>query len=173
MNTKVSDALHILLLLAANSKERSSAWIAGNIQTHPAYVRQLMIKLRQAGLIEASQGKASTKLAKDVHDITMYDVYRAVEGNNPLFTVDTDTNPESPMGTCVQTALQSSFAAVEHAAFEAMRKQSLADIQQQFHCGPDCKCNPEICPCAFTQHGCCSGEHKTHALAMREHSSAA
>lgn len=163
MKTKVSDAIHILLLLASNSQERSSAWIAANIQTHPAYVRQIMSKLRQAGLIEASQGKASTKLAKNVHAITMYDVYRAIEGDSPLFAVDTDTNPESPMGTCVQTALQASFTQVEQAALDAMRKQSLADIQRQFVCGPDCNCNPEICPCAANEHGGCTQAHCTTA----------
>ena len=94
-STKLSDTIHILIFIALGDDEQlSSTKIAESIKTNPAYVRQLMATLKNAGIVVNTQGHANAALAKSADKINMYDIYRAVEGDKPLLHLDTDTNPD-------------------------------------------------------------------------------
>lgn len=93
-STKLSDALHILVFLNMGAGQRiTSARIAESVKTNPAYIRQLMVALKSAGIITSSQGQAKAELTRQPGEITVLDVYRAIEGNKPLLHWDIDTNP--------------------------------------------------------------------------------
>ena len=97
-STKLSDTIHILIFIALGDAEQlSSTKIAESIKTNPAYVRQLMATMKNAGIVVNTQGHANAALAKSADKINMYDIYRAVEGDKPLFTdyVDFDTFSKS------------------------------------------------------------------------------
>ena len=50
-STKLSDTIHILIFIALGDDEQlSSTKIAESIKTNPAYVRQLMATLKNAGI---------------------------------------------------------------------------------------------------------------------------
>ena len=79
-STKLSDTIHILIFIALGDDEQlSSTKIAESIKTNPAYVRQLMATLKNAGIVVNTQGHANAALAKSADKINMYDIYRAVE----------------------------------------------------------------------------------------------
>ncbi|MEI3496690.1 MAG: Rrf2 family transcriptional regulator [Blautia obeum] len=81
-STKLSDTIHILIFIALGDDEQlSSTKIAESIKTNPAYVRQLMAILKNAGIVVNTQGHANAALAKSADKINMYDIYRAVEGD--------------------------------------------------------------------------------------------
>ena len=82
-STKLSDALHILAFLSMGAGQRiTSAKIAESVKTNPAYIRQLMAKLKSAGMITSSQGQANAELTRRPDEITVLDVYRAIEGSS-------------------------------------------------------------------------------------------
>jgi len=87
-STKLSDTIHILIFIALGDGEQlSSTKIAESIKTNPAYVRQLMAALKNAGIVVNTQGHANAALAKSADKINMYDIYRAVEGDKPLLQI--------------------------------------------------------------------------------------
>ena len=89
-STKLSDALHILAFLSMGVGQRiTSAKIAESVKTNPAYIRQLMAALKNASLISNTQGQANACLTKPADEITMLDIYRAVEGEKPLLLYNT------------------------------------------------------------------------------------
>ena len=105
-STKLSDTIHILIFIALGDDEQlSSTKIAESIKTNPAYVRQLMATLKNAGIVVNTQGHANAALAKSADKINMYDIYRAVEGDKPLLHLDTDTNPDCGIGINIQFAI--------------------------------------------------------------------
>ena len=58
-STKLSDTIHILIFIALGDEEQlSSTKIAESIKTNPAYVRQLMAALKNAGIVVNTQGHA-------------------------------------------------------------------------------------------------------------------
>lgn len=128
-STRLSDAVHLLLFIHLEpDADLSSAAIAASIHTNPACVRQMMSRLREAGLLRSTQGRARPSLARDIGEITLLDVYRAVEGRKPLLHLDTHTNPECGVGVNIQLALSRCYAEVQRSAEARMAEITLSDI---------------------------------------------
>ena len=132
-STKLSDALHVLVFIETRQGEDlSSDAIARSLACNPSSVRQMMGKLRRAGLIASVTGHAKPQLANDPTHITMLDVYRAVEGDKPLLHLDTHTNPECGVGVNVQIVIGELFDDVQRRAEEAMASVTLAEVIRRF-----------------------------------------
>lgn len=117
-------AVHILSLIKIeNNAVLTSSYIAGSVNTNPVVIRRLMGKLKDAGFIEVARGNSGAKLLKPLSEITLYDVYRAVEvvEEGQLFQIHDDTNIDCIVGANIQLVLE---AILEHAqeAMEAVLK---------------------------------------------------
>lgn len=132
-STKLSDALHVLVFIETRQGgDLSSDAIARSLACNPSSVRQMMGKLRKAGLIASVTGHAKPQLANDPAHITMLDVYCAVEGDKPLLHLDTHTNPECGVGVNVQVVIGELFDDVQRRAEEAMASVTLAEVICRF-----------------------------------------
>ncbi len=132
-STRLADAVHIMVFVhLADQTTLTSTEIATSIQTNPAYVRQLMAKMKAAGLIESARGQARPSLGREPEAITLLDVYRAVEGDKPLLHLDTHTNPECHVGVYIQHALQDYYNQVQRDAEASMSAITLADVVATF-----------------------------------------
>ena len=128
-STKLSDTVHVMVLIAINQeKSLSSASIAESIHTNPGFVRQLMLKLKKAELMTSVAGHARPSLSKPADQITLLDIYKAVEGDKPLLHLDTHTNPECGVGINIQLSLQGFYNEIQKAAEEKMNTITLQDI---------------------------------------------
>jgi DNA-binding IscR family transcriptional regulator len=70
--------------------------------------------LRRAGLVRTQQGAAGARLARPLAQITLFDVYRAVDSHRELFCVHPHPNPYCPIGSQIQGALAKHFGAAQH-----------------------------------------------------------
>ena len=133
-STRLSDAAHVLALVAMSADEPlTSDAIATSIRTNPAFVRQLMSAMRRAGLVTSVRGHPRPSLARSASEISLFDIYRAVEGDKPLLHHDTHTNPECGVGVNIQYVLRECYDTVQEQAEEAMRAISLQDILDRYH----------------------------------------
>ena len=133
-STQLSDAVHIMVFIAINpDSDLSSNAIATSIQTNPSFVRQIMMKLRKAELMTSVTGHAKPSLSKDAYQITLYDIYKAVEGEKPLLHLDTHTNPECGVGVNIQLALQDYYDEIQKTVEMKMKGISLQDIIDSYH----------------------------------------
>ena len=132
-STRLSDAAHVLALVAMSADEPlTSDAIATSIRTNPAFVRQLMSAMRKAGLVTSVRGHPRPSLARPASNISLFDIYRAVEGDKPLLHQDTHTNPECGVGVNIQYVLRECYDTVQEQAEEAMRAISLQDILDRY-----------------------------------------
>lgn len=128
-STKVSDAVHILVLIALNPMGNlTSTTIAESVHTNPGFIRQIMMSLRKGGLIISSAGRAKPELTKQPKDMTIYDIYKAIEGDKPLLHLDTHTNPACGVGMNIQFSLQDYYDQIQIAAETEMKKITLQDV---------------------------------------------
>lgn len=128
-STRLSDAVHILVFIRqSDSTTVSSADIAVSIKTNPSYVRQIMAKLKAAGLLNGSRGQATPKLAKNPKEITLLDICKAVEKDKPLLHLDTHTNPECGVGVNIQLALADYYEQVQKDAEISMQRITLQNV---------------------------------------------
>lgn len=80
-NSRLSLSLHTLCHMAGNpDRVRTSSDIAEHAGTNPVVVRRVLGKLREAGLLTSEKGHAGGwRLARQPHDITLADVYLALD----------------------------------------------------------------------------------------------
>ena len=133
-STKVSDAVHIMIYIILDPADSlTSSKIAESIKTNPGCVRQLMSSLRRYGLLSSVKGHPRPSLTRVPKDITLLDVYRAVEGQKPLLHLDTHTNPECGVGVNIQLALQDYFDQIQKQAEQEMQQITLQNILDKFY----------------------------------------
>ena len=133
-STKLSDTVHVMVLIAINQeKSLSSASIAESVHTNPGFVRQLMLKLKKAELMTSVAGYARPSLSKPAEQITLLDIYKAVEGDKPLLHLDTHTNPECGVGINIQLSLQGFYNEIQKDAEEKMNTITLQDIIDTYY----------------------------------------
>ena len=133
-STKLSDTVHVMVLIAINQeKSLSSASIAESVHTNPGFVRQLMLKLKKAGLMTSVAGHARPSLSKPADQITLLDIYKAVEGEKPLLHLDTHTNPDCGVGINIQLSLQEFYNEIQKTAEEKMNMITLQDIIDTYY----------------------------------------
>ncbi|GGG38966.1 Rrf2 family transcriptional regulator [Hymenobacter glacieicola] len=132
MNTRFAVATHILAYLAHAQPGQpvSSEVLASSAGTHPVVVRRLMSTLREAGLVQSQRGAGGgTVLARPAAEITLLDVFRAMQASEPdLFQVgSTNPNAHCDLGSVMQETLEGLFGP----AIEAMRAALAAVTVQQ------------------------------------------
>lgn len=133
-STKLSDALHILAFLSLGTGQRlTSARIAESVKTNPAYIRQLMAALKGAGIITNTRGQANPELTRRPDEITVLDVYRAVEGNKPLLHWDIDTNPDCGVGIYIQLSIADFYQEIQWSAENRMQSITLQAVLDRYH----------------------------------------
>ena len=133
-STKLSDTVHVMVLIAINQENSlSSASIAESVHTNPGFVRQLMLKLKKAGLMTSVAGHARPSLSKPADQITLLDIYKAVEGEKPLLHLDTHTNPDCGVGINIQLSLQGFYNEIQKNAEEKMNTITLQDIINTYY----------------------------------------
>ena len=127
VNTRLSVAIHILSLIAANPRE-SSEMIAGSVNTNPVVIRRMISQLKKGGILTSRPGVAGASLKRDPEDISLLDIYRAVQPHEELFAIHDKPNPNCPVGRQIQTTLDQTFHSVQQAMENELASKSLKDV---------------------------------------------
>lgn len=124
---KLSDAVHILAYIDIfKDEDLSSKAIANSVESNPSLIRRLMSSLSKAGLLETQSGIVSPKLSRPADEISLLDIYQALDDSKNLLHIDEKTNPNCPVGRNIQETLNDAYQKVQAAA-----EQSMADISLQ------------------------------------------
>jgi DNA-binding IscR family transcriptional regulator len=128
--SRFSIGVHILSLLgSAPEADNTSEWMASSIGVNAVIVRNITGMLRRAGLVATRQGVAGTHLAKQLREITLLDVYRAVQAvEEDLFAMHPTPNPKCPVGACIQATLEREFTEAQQAMEARLGKTTMEDI---------------------------------------------
>ena len=84
-------------------------------------------------IIHSVAGHARPSLSKPADQITLLDVYKAVEGEKPLLHLDTHTNPDCGVGINIQLSLQGFYNEIQKNAEEKMNTITLQDIINTYY----------------------------------------
>ncbi|MCU0646810.1 MAG: Rrf2 family transcriptional regulator [Gemmatimonadaceae bacterium] len=129
-SSRVAVAVHVLTLLAASGEELvPSDAIAGSVNTNAAVIRRLLQALTRSGLVRTQLGPGGgATLAVPAHQITLRDVYDAVEPG-ALFRMPTaPPNPLCPIGRHVQPALERHLHRASDALARELSRSTIADL---------------------------------------------
>ncbi len=138
ISSRFTVGVHMLTLLAIDRNSRcTSEWIAGSVNTNPVVIRRITGMLKRAGLVDVQAGKGGTSLARDLDEITLLDVYKAVEvvEEGHLFSFHENPNVECPVGANIQSVLEiiliQAQEAMEHVLANVTVQQLVTSLQSK------------------------------------------
>jgi len=80
VSTQFPIAVHALLMVAYFPDIRvTSEMVAESVGNNPVIIRNIYGKLKKADLLYVQRGTGDTKLKKPANEITLWDIYKAVE----------------------------------------------------------------------------------------------
>ena len=131
ISSRFTIAVHILTCIDYFHDEHAitSEFLAGSVGVNPVMIRQIILQLKSAGLIDVVRGRAGVILLRTLENITLYDVYEAVESvKGKLFRFHENPNPDCPVGRNIHSALDKSLDEIQTALEEKMRTITMRDI---------------------------------------------
>ncbi|QSQ14769.1 Rrf2 family transcriptional regulator [Myxococcus landrumensis] len=134
MNSRFTMAAHIVAMLSkcacSDSGPLTSEAMARSIQTNPVVVRRLLGDLARAGLVETKRGaRGGVTLAKRCDEITLRDIYEAVEEGGELFgRHPVGPAPDCDIGPCVAQYLEGVFGRAEAALKQSLERTTVAQM---------------------------------------------
>lgn len=130
--SKFTIAVHVITAIDyfKDSEKVTSGFLSGSVGANPVIVRNVMGNLKEAGIIDISQGKSGIKLARGLGDITFYDVYKAVGcvDSGGLFHFHENPNIMCPVGRNIHRALDEKLSRVQEAMENELRRITIADV---------------------------------------------
>lgn len=129
-SSRLPIAVHTLLVIEVFKKQKkiTSDFIAGSVGVNPVIIRNILGQLKTAGLIEVAAGIGGAKLTKLPEDITLLDVFRAVEVDEELFHFHEHPNPECPVGKNINHILEGKLDNVKKVAERELSNTNLQSL---------------------------------------------
>ena len=123
-SSRLTIATHILLCIEIfkDDYKITSNFLAGSIHVNPVIVRNILGLLSSAGIVEIKAGVGGASLAKSPDEITMLDVFKAVEKEESLFHFHENPNANCPVGRNVHAVLDSKLDNIQTAMENELAK---------------------------------------------------
>ena len=133
ISSRFTIAVHILTCIDTLKDEMplNSETIAGSVGVNPVIIRNLFGKLKKAGLIIVQRGgNGGVSLARPMSEITLFDVYRAVDsiGGGKLFHFHENPNAACPVGRNIHCVMDKRLLEIQKAMEDKMASMRLSDI---------------------------------------------
>lgn len=135
-SSQFSLSVHILSMLYFAEKIQSSVTsesMAGSANTNPVVIRRLLSKLRKAGMVASRRGPSGGfYLNTSPENITLWDVFQAVENPRIFSSSYNEPNPACPVGRNIQNVLEAIYLRVDNRVEEELKAISLQEIIKSF-----------------------------------------
>ncbi|HEX3350639.1 MAG TPA: Rrf2 family transcriptional regulator [Acetobacteraceae bacterium] len=129
-NTRLASAAQILCVIAYSGPAGTNAEIiARSLRTNPVVVRRLVKCMARDGLVEVRPGKdGGVQLAREPREITLDQIYKAVEDDAGVFAMRPRGNPGCPVDARMKDLLTPIFGAADKAVERTLRQTTLASL---------------------------------------------
>ncbi|MBS4210048.1 Rrf2 family transcriptional regulator [Bacillus sp. FJAT-50079] len=131
ISSRFTVAVHILSLVEIEKNAVcTSEWIAESVNTNPVVIRRVIGQLKNAGMIQVRRGIGGASLLKPLDQITLLDVYRAVEvvEVGELFQFHEDPNPQCPVGANIQAVLELILLRAQEAMEAVLKEVTMKEL---------------------------------------------
>ena len=93
-------------------------------------IRNVLAQLKAAGMIHTRQGSGGAHLARPLSEITLYDVYKAVDciDDEGLFHFHENPNADCPVGRSIHKVMDGRLTAAQTALENELKTTTLAEV---------------------------------------------
>lgn len=136
ITSRFTVAVHTLIAIytLGNTNKMTSEFLAPSVNVNPVVIRRTLSSLKAAGMIEVKAGSGGAVLKKDIKDITLYDVYIAMDCiRDGLFHFHENPNPNCPVGKNIHAVLDAHLLDAQAVMENELKKVTLAEIAEQLN----------------------------------------
>ena len=132
ITSKFTVAVHILTCIDifGGQMRVTSDFLSGSTGVNAVIVRNVLGQLRNAGIVETRQGSGGAHLAKALDEITLYDIYKAVDcvDDEGLFHFHENPNADCPVGRNIHKAMDDRLQTAQSALENELKSTTLAEV---------------------------------------------
>ena len=137
LNTKCSIAVHALILISEFGADQkvTSELLAKSIGCNSSAVRSILIALQKAKIISVVRGIGGAHLEKVPADVTLWDIYSAIEPKGLDHMVGIHPNPSQlcPVGHNIEAVLSEPYGKIADAVKMTMQQTTLQQMLDRYH----------------------------------------
>lgn len=137
LSMKCSIAVHCLIFIheAKGIEKVTSSLLAQSTGSNPVIIRNTLSALKKAGLITVTLGTGGAELAKDPKDITLFDIYFALEpdGLSSIIGIHDCKERACPVAQNIGFVLQEPYEKIEESIKVTMQSITLKHLIDRFH----------------------------------------
>ena len=134
ISSRFTIAVHVLICIETfkNEFKTTSDFLASSVNVNPVVIRRILQQLKKAGIVEVKRGSGGAELAGKPEDITLLDVYTAVESveEGQLFHFHENPNPQCPVGRNIHNILDDRLKKIQEAMEAQMRSVTIRDVME-------------------------------------------
>ena len=132
ISSRFTIAVHILICIETFKEDYkiTSDFLASSVNVNPVVIRRLLQQLKKAGIINVKRGSGGAYIETPLDEITLLDVYNAVEciDNGNLFHFHENPNSRCPVGRNIHSVLDRRLDSIQQAMEREMSSVTLQDI---------------------------------------------
>jgi len=131
VSTQFSIAVHLMAGLGydGSSYGRTSTQLAESVNTSPSFIRRVLAKLSKANLVSTTMGATgSCSLAKRPKEISLLDIYKAVEAPKAFAIHDYPVQKACPVSCAIKASMDKVLNKTQQSMEKSLGGISLADV---------------------------------------------
>ena len=133
ITSRFTIAVHIIACIdyfGGDEKRVTSEFMSLSTNVNPVIIRTVLSQLKSAGIITARQGSGGANLAKPLEEISLYDVYKAVDcvSEDGLFHFHENPNTDCPVGKNIHYAMDERLTKAQNAMEQELKNINLKDV---------------------------------------------
>jgi DNA-binding IscR family transcriptional regulator len=134
-NSLLAGAVQILCVIAwRGDKGANAELLAKSLNSNPVVVRRILKALESQGLVAIRPGRyGGVELLRSPAEITLEDVYKAVEPDGTLFALRERGNSRCPVNNTMVRSLPTLFDAANVAVDNVLRRTRIANLVEKIN----------------------------------------
>ena len=132
ISSRFTVAVHVLICIEMfkNDHKVTSDFLASSVNANPVVIRRLLQQLKAAGIIRVVRGTGGADTARPIDQITLLDIYNAVEcvDDGELFHFHENPNQRCPVGRNIHAVLDVRLEKIQGAMENEMKSVTIQDI---------------------------------------------
>lgn len=134
ISSRFTIAVHVLICIETFKEDYkvTSDFLASSVNVNPVVIRRLLQQLKKAGIVSVIRGSGGTNIEKPIDEITLLDVYNAVEcvDEGELFHFHENPSPLCPVGRNIHNILDGRLEKIQSAMEKEMKSVTIQDVMK-------------------------------------------
>jgi DNA-binding IscR family transcriptional regulator len=132
ISTRFTIAIHMLVAMEyfKDDYKVTGDFLAGSVNVNPVVIRRIVQQLKDADIVTVRRGEGGISVARPLDEITLLDVFNAVESvdDGNLFHIHENPNTQCPVGRNIHKVLSPELDRFQKGLEESLSGRTVADM---------------------------------------------